>query len=337
MQACLAFGLYFMRKFIKITIFILLFLLVLTSCSNQNDYNSNIDTSQEEKVAILFGITSPDPDKHILEYNGEPINISFNAENKGISGEWGLRLYVNGFLQDFKAENNALNDMYIFKLEKEQECNFDFSFSPIIGKKGDELTVHFILYYNPNYVLNDNKYFGYDNNHDISQLLPWKLIMNADSEGNIVECFDSDLASYSSISDNIEKEYVDQYDENMKPINLLEETTFIEHFQTENDYDTLVYDYNNKSISTTIRGFGLPEKYKVSFYINHQLVNAFDGSPYCIINVKKDLISEIKVSFSYDFNTENNFAYIIAVPIYDSYNFDSSDVLKTNSMKILME
>lgn len=325
-----------MRKFIKITIFILLLSFVLSSCSNESNYNSNTDTLQEEKIAILFGITSPNPDKHTLEYDGEPINVSFGAENKGISGEWGLRMYINGYLQSYTVENNALNDMYIFRLEKEQECNFDFSFSPIIGKKGDELTVHFILYYNPNYVLNDNEYLGYDNNHDISQLLPWKLIMNSDSDGNDLECFDSDLVSYSNITDNIKREYVEQYDENMNPINLLEETTFIENFQTENNYDTLVYD-NNKLISTTILGFGLPEKYRVSFYINHQLVRAFDGSPYCIINVKKDLVSEIKVSFPYDLKNDNNFVYIIAVPIYNSYNIDSSDVLKTNSMKILME
>ena len=135
-----------MRKFIKITIFILLLSFVLSSCSNESNYNSHTDTLQEEKIAILFGITSPNPDKHTLEYDGEPINVSFSAENKGISGEWGLRMYINGYLQSYTVENNALNDMYIFRLEKEQECNFDFSFSPIIGKKGDELTVHFILY-----------------------------------------------------------------------------------------------------------------------------------------------------------------------------------------------
>lgn len=331
-----------MRKTLKIFIFLILIICCFCSCSksnveqsssNQNNTAINSTDIKETKVTILYGITYPNPDKRILEYNGTPIEISFNATNGPAKAEWGLRIFVNGYLQPFTVENEKSSDLFCFELNENQEFNFNFSFTPMVGNKDDELTVHFILYLNPSYVVTDDNYVGYDNNHDITQLLPWKLIMNADSSNE--PDVSTDLVSYIEIPDVIEKELSNQYDENMEPINLLKENTFVDHFQTENNFNTI--NLKKSYFSTTIRGYGKAEKYRISLYVNHELVNAFDGSPYCIFDIKDDLLAQVSTNVFYEYKEKNNFAYIIAVPISETYNLYSSDVLKTNSMKIILE
>lgn len=300
--------------------------------SNDENISETCDVIEQTKTTILFGIKSPDPNKRVLEYNGAPIKISFNAKNGPTKAEWGLRVYVAGYLQEFSVGNQVC-DLYRFKTNEEDEVSFDLSFMPVVGNAGDELTVNFILYLNPSYVLRDPNYVGYDNNHKISQLLPWKLIINKSVETSTPQSIYCD--NFTNIPDSIVDEFTSQFDENNQRINSLETETFIEHFQIKENYNTI--SVHNSTFDTFIHGYGNAEKYRVSLYVNHELVDAFNGEQYCILEVKKNFLSEITTKVSYNFEGKDNFAYIIAVPIAEKYDLYSSDVIKTNSMKIILE
>lgn len=294
--------------------------------------NENSCEDNQVKTTILYGITYPDPDKRILVYNGEPIQITFNAENGPTNAEWGLRIYVDGYLQPFIVENKQY-DLYCFEMNEKETLNFNLLFSPIIGDKGDELTVHFILYLNPSYVLHDEQYVGYDNNHRITQLLPWKLIIDSCVEENTPQ--NSICQTFMDIPNEILSELTNQLDENQQPINFLKDSTFVKHFQSENNFNTITK--QNSKIKTYIQGYGKSEKYRLSLYVNHTLVNAFDGKPYCIFEVKENMLTQVETNIIYNFLSNDNFIYIIAVPISEKYNLYASDVEKTNSMKIILE
>lgn len=313
--------------------FISVFILGLCSCDSYIEKNECGNTNGEQiKTTILYGITSPDPDKRVLEYNGEPIQIKFNAQNGPTNAEWGLRIYVDGYLQPFVIEDKQY-DLYCFELNDRETIDIDLSFIPVIGDVGDELTVNFILYLNPNYVLHDENYVGYDNNHKISQLLPWKLTINNSVGKRTFQ--NSTRQSFSEIPDKIKNDLSNQFDENKQSIDLLKVNTFVEQFQMDEDYNTV--SVHNSSFKTYIRGYGKAEKYRLSLYVNHELVNAFDGKPYCIFEIKDDLMTKVETSVTYDFTNDDNFVYIIAVPISDKYDLYSSDVKKTISMKIVQE
>lgn len=326
----------------KIFCFLLIFVfaLVLCSCNNYEteDKTSSINTSENfsepeiKKTSILYGITSPDPETRLLVYNGEPINISFKAENGTTKAEWGLRMFVDGYLQTFCVEDKEY-DLYCFELDSEEKINFDLSFTPIVGNAGKESTVNFILYLNPNYILEDKDYVGYGSNHKITQLLPWKLIINSNIEKNIIQ--NSVCQTFLDIPSEITNDLSNQLDENQQTINYLDISTFIKHFQSENNYNTVKI--QDSKMKTYIQGYGKSEKYRLSLYVNHTLVNAFDGNPYCIFEVKENMLTQIETNLTYDFINDNNFAYIIAVPISEKYNLYASDVEKTISMKIILE
>ena len=329
----------------KIFCFLLVLIATLGLCSCNHSTNENGDktpgvdvsesaSGEQIKTTILYGITSPDPDKRILEYNGEPVEIKFNAQNGPTNAEWGLRIYVDGYLQPFDVENEQY-DLYCFKLNSDEAVDINLSFTPVTGEVGDELKVNFILYLNPSYVLHDENYVGYDNNHKITQLLPWKLIVNNSVEKQKQTFQNLTCQSFSEIPDKIKNDLSNQFDENNQPIDLLKTNTFIEQFQSDDNYNTVTI--QNSLLKTYIRGYGKAEKYRLSLYVNHELVNAFDGKPYCIFEIKDGLMTEVETSVAYDFVNDDNFAYIIAVPISEEYDLYASDVVKTNSMKIILE
>lgn len=316
-------------------------MLFLCACNNltmeidkQDTIYNNEDSYVENqtKTTILYGITYPDPDERSLEYNGEPIQIKFKAENGPINAEWGLRIYVDGYLQPFIVENKEY-DLYCFEMNEKEIINFDLLFTPIVGNDGDKLTVHFILYLNPSYVLRDKEYVGYDNNHKITQLLPWKLIINKSVKQEAIP--NSVCQTFIDIPENLKSDLTNQIDENAQPLNLLESNSFVEHFQKFGDYNTILV--NDCVFNTFIQGYGKAEKYRISLYVNHAIVNAFDGKPYCIFEIKNDFLSQISANVTYDFEDENNFVYVIAVPILEEYDLYATDVIKTNSMKVILE
>lgn len=328
------------RIFCLLLIFV--FTLGLCSCDNSTNNNKREDSDADRsgssysgeqiKTTILYGITSPNPEKRVLEYNGEPIGIKFNAQNGPTNAEWGLRIYVDGYLQPFTVEDKQY-DLYCFELNDHETIDIDLSFIPVVGDAGDELTVNFILYLNPSYVLHDEDYVGYDNNHKITQLLPWKLIINNSVEKQVIQ--NSTHQSFSEIPDKIKNDLSNQFDENNQPIDLLKVNTFVEQFQSDENYNTL--SVHNSSFKTYVQGYGKAEKYRLSLYVNHELVNAFDGKPYCIFEIKDNLMTKVETNVTYNFTNEDNFVYIIAVPISEEYNVYSSDVEKTISMKTILE
>lgn len=82
-----------------------------------------------------------------------------------------LRIFVNGILQPYTVEMS----------EKDTQ-QFQFKFTPVCGKSGDELAVIFANAYNDKVMELSGDVNTFGNNNKILQPQPWTLKLNADSE-----------------------------------------------------------------------------------------------------------------------------------------------------------
>lgn len=169
---------------------------IITSCGKISSFDTNDSSSVDDPFStsdemlnvdgynyISAGVVFPNPESMTLEYNGESVKLEyeFYAENPC---DMGLMIYVDGILQPYTVvSTNETTSMQVVNLAYNDTKRFQIEFTPVCGKKGDELVVVFANIYNAKIVeltdeVNKNT-FG--NNQQISQSIPWKLKMNADA------------------------------------------------------------------------------------------------------------------------------------------------------------
>jgi len=172
---------------------VLLIIMVLSfwGCSNQSSESINLQTTTNlneeetnpfeisEKESIDYsmghGVNKPDPDKRVIEYTGQPIEIQYFFDNGPAECSSGLFVFVNGFLQPYRVDGDVEKEFYVFPLASNEQKTVNITFEPVCGEAGETLSVYFASMLNPKVIkyTDDFKYFGH--NHKISQLLPWKL------------------------------------------------------------------------------------------------------------------------------------------------------------------
>jgi len=309
-----------MKKHFIYLIVTLIILFFVNGCIfNKKEDNSlqNVEFRQEMFATFSHGILVPDPEIRELSYNGKEISVQYNIENGEQEASFGLFIFVNGILQPYYVNENNTT-MYEIKMSKNQNITIPISFNPIQVSKNNDNTVNFLLMLNPSFYPEDEiKTFGH--NHTLSQLLPWNLKSNIETQ---------DIASSSIIA--LENYTFTSTEKNNTESNDLLEISI-------NSNSTIVLDKNKNShtipLSISSKTDG---KYRVSVYINHNLVKAFDGYQYIDVDCQKD--TAYNLSFNIDSNilgdTDQNkhFIYAIAVPIdYDYNNFDI-DVVKSDTV-----
>ncbi len=169
----------------KVMLFILLALLLINSgCStvtSPDHYNDQ--EGQEGETLISFecshGVSSFDPSKEHLTYNGAPIELSYTFQNGEIASNFGLLLFLNGKIQPFQIDNQDSAMTGIVELRPNEKKTLDITFLPIIGQAGETLHLHICAIFD---MISDIEaptlapYFY----HEMSQAIPIDVYMNAD-------------------------------------------------------------------------------------------------------------------------------------------------------------
>jgi|GEM_PF-6250850 hypothetical protein len=101
-------------------------------------------------------------------YRGEQLEIPYKLTGSGVGSVSGMLLLVDGIAQPYQVKMNGKTlskeeeYMHVFNVADTGEADFSFVFTPVKGKKGDNLTLNFVQVINPDYQPKDESYVGYD-------------------------------------------------------------------------------------------------------------------------------------------------------------------------------
>ena len=243
-----------------------------------------------------------------LFYDGNPITLYCQLTNGGYEKtEYGLYMDINGVRQNFnvKYKDTEANNINMFKvvLEKNEVAVIEFTFEPNIGKKGDVQELTLTQMPEPSFLVTDSskiQYYGLVHMEFSSAAL--KIIMGKDAENVEKICEKYSETETSNINSLIFKFHENEpggYDNGVgKSIHcaLYEKITDLFsvdlHGLTWNNSLELKKSQNSE-IYLNIHG--KEGKYRISFYVNNELMPVFDGCSYTDIYVKNREQTELKL------------------------------------------
>lgn len=303
-----------MRKQTQSLVYSLVLLLLLQSCNTQDISNSSQINSLSEvsRYECIHGLSNEDYYTSGIIYSGKPITVDYNFTNTNMDSNFGLMLFVDGFIQPFSLGNNTDCCNYqIVSLSKESKnTTVNITFNPILGMKGDILDLHIIAIFD----------MGTDYNaptiaqafyHNMSQSLPISIIMDEDAQPSVI-------AKYLDYNQcEIEINDTSQQDGN-----------------TSCDISLLNKPLYNQNLSIDIlNGFSNDAQYYLYVYINNNPVK-INGESFLKMTYPATSKTNITMRLQGEKNCANDLLYLLAIPVGFNDQFDAPLVLKMKTVPL---
>ncbi len=309
-----------MKKTICIIISALLLLCSLTACGNsqpdkettgkkedifseQNDEKALEDASSLSFYKEFLGGTGYKvdslTDSH-YEYDGGEMSIDYAVNNYAAGFECGLFVILNGVFQKFtfkdvEGEETDEAYMHITQIPEKERVTFTLTFKPNTGKKGDKLNLSVGTLTEPSYT---SVYSGWPRyskygEHGYSGVSGMSVLMNCDSTGTV-----------PSKKPEISKpEIIDEYF-NYVTVNA---ETGKEREEWKNNYLFALYydkyDFDRDliavpetdSVKLNLDIMGMAREYRVSLFINNEIVEFENGTTYFEVQNTADKVTHIEI------------------------------------------
>ena len=324
-----------MRKVVALTLALLL--LCLSAGCSKNESPSEASKTESTDVqnpfqqngenpmnmgSISHGPRNPDVDKNEklrpIVYDGKEIQYDYYVKASGQAKNVGFLMYVNGIPQPYKTDqsNTDYKYMHIFNLENDDtEFPFSFRFSPVTGKKGEDLKVVILSIYNPSFEPDMDKTSSYGGYHAI---LPATYSLHLEVDAKPLDTAGNDVYGVATFSNEpVTSQLFDTLNNNgMRDIDMdifNKEVFNLLYFDGELKTDNLRVNSSEKlRVQYMICGHADIE-YETTFYINHQPIESSKGISHHT-KISKGSISiitfEIETEKLKDFNT----FYIVSTP-----------------------
>lgn len=318
----------------------------ITSTAEQtSEYDpfANTDDNNGSQTAgsFSFRVNWEEGKELILDYS-PTVSFDYFIDNSGKTTDFGLLIFVNGFSQPYRTEDESQNKvMHTFYVNQNEPKTQTIEFEPIVGEKGEEVSVEIVTMFQPGFIQEESN--NYEFNHRISSIWPSKMAVTQEtglSEPKV--CSEYEV---TKISDEMRQEFntinsTGAVGENDLDSKVHIETLKNDVFLTPKDISEGKFDSkpftNDDSVTLCMYG-GKSCKYRVSMYINHDLVKgAFDGADYIDITCSNDAICKKQIDMNGIGVTLNdyNHLYFIAVPFYENQNYGEKMVIKPASVTV---
>ena len=167
----------------RILTILLLFAFLLTACSEksstdekntiQNVMSSTEQTSEYDPFARAdddtssgtigsfgYGLEWENGKELVFDY-APTISFEYYVDNSGKDSDFGLLIFLNGVRQPYRTGENSENKiMHIFDVKRDERQVQTIEFEPVVGEKGDEVSVEIITMFQPDYI-NAEIYFKF--------------------------------------------------------------------------------------------------------------------------------------------------------------------------------
>ena len=244
------------------------------------------------------------------EYNGKELTLDIEMSNQGQEIKYAYFVYVNGIITEYKTSENGEKALFHrFSNEENASKTTRLYFTPVNCKKGEKATICVALMIKPDFMLPDTSYVKFIPNHNITSIMPLEIAINVDSptdeKAEIADCMEK-----TPVTKEFEAEFAAPQPDD-KNYNRLDKQTILELYQ---DYPTEDYLKGDDITTAKIRAMGLPGKYILSLYVNHEMVPCFDDKYYTMCDVERENISQCNVQFDSSDLPSLSHIYIMAIP-----------------------
>ena len=299
------------------------------------------DVPVEKNIGTLtHGVDwSEDEKDYSFHYDGGVLEITYSMIGSGIGTSTGFLIYLDGVPQPYmiKDVEEEYKFMHVIEGEENQEKKFIISFVPVKGKAGDKVHLSINSIVNPSFVPDMKKTFEYGMSHHSIEAL-YTITFNQDTE-TIPEISD-DLRILSNVSneqvdiDKEEKAYIQE-----KSLELELDLDKEVHSDLIMDEKSMLLDRKidisgKDSMRVSYIVMGHPGvRYKVNFYLDHQLLTDVSGKVY-----EMELATGKMNTIAFDMDISavtNGSFYAVMVPVNaDDYPEDGIIVSKYDSIHL---
>lgn len=325
-----------MKKINAILILILVTTL-LSGCNIKENHSfravldniQNIDPRNPGKYATsLDSVTNND--KPIKCKNGA-YKWQAAVTNVYDSAEYGLFLFVNGVLTPFSTdfEEDEL-EMHIIVLGESDKILFSVSVKEENIVADEKIYASLVTILNPRHTLSSTDYINYLPHHALASFSFYVL---EKAETSVKSAVISAADGSEKLSEKLDEEYLTEITDksgNEKIINSLDSVN--DFILTDNKEfsrtDSLYAVVKGKALKLKLGCLGKKEKFRISVFINNNIIPAFDENFYCDVETQRNRIitKDITISAQYlSLLNEFSHIYLIAVPLEPDFDEEKYD------------
>ncbi len=332
-----------MKKINIITVFLLVFLL-FCSCDNivsnndendTNNYSDIVDVNNDIRNPALYGTSlnnSYTDNSNVLLSKDGRIQITVGISNEYTKAEYGFVVFIDGIRVPFLTnEYNEEKMLHIIEMEeKEQDRVITIEFAEAYIPVNADAYVSIATMLNPNFMIKSSDYINFLPHHALAAYNFY--IVRKETGETPITAVSNNITAVYPLPEEINSMYMqkkgtpdDPYGESADAEwgNSLDNTTVFLLRTTENfqNSESCFASEKGKDFKGKIACIGKSGSFRLSLYINHEIVPAFDGCEYVDINTQRDILKIIDINLTKEVLAgfdEYNCIYLIAVPLNPS-------------------
>lgn len=287
------------------------------------------DETEEDDVDYAWsGGVEWEPGKELVLDYAPTVTFPYFFNNSAKRNDFGLLIFVNGFRQPYRTDTEPDDRiMHTFVVDRDEKIHPKISFEPIAGDMGETLSVETIGMLTPSFTLTDQTTDAALNFHH-HILAPFPSELTVTQKTDLTPPAVCSNYTEVPVTEELRKQY-QRSGENVldKPDEIILEALKNDGLITPADrlkapsqsgIAKTVFS-GDDSITLCMLGGGTPCRYRVSMYLNHELVRGvFDGCDYIDMTPSADTMCKKEIDMSRLELPQDEFShfYFIAVPFY---------------------
>lgn len=307
----------------------------------ENSAGADEDAPVQQNIGtVLHGADwSEDEENYSFVYDGGELEIPYSMNASGICKSTGFLIFLDGMPQPYRIKGTEEEYKYMHIIEGEESTDTEFviSFIPVTGKKGEKVSLSINSIANPSFLPDMVSTFDYGMSHQSLEAV-YDIAFNQDAEtvpqASDTQCLLSNVENQQTDIDEKEKSYIEE--KSLEPELDLDKRVYHDLLIDDNsmmlDGKMDISDKNQLHISYIMMGHpGV--KYKVNFYLDHQLLTDETGDVY---EMELATGKMNKIAFDMDVSeVENGTFYAVIVPVNaNDYPNDSIGTMKYQSIHL---
>ena len=339
-----------MKRILSIFIVLLLLVAIFASCKSSIDEPQNqielMRNNPNYSGTYSTSLNSITKNNEPIDCSQDFVTLDFGITNGDLPAEYGFILFIDGVRKPFTTNEHAsMETMQIIKMESnEDDRRISVTFPSNIIPTGRPVYANVATILNPNYKLKSTEYISFLPHHSLAAYTFYQL----ERTGDEIESprISDKIDSVKKLPTEIESNYNGKIgsaedpfaeDPSVPTVNSLDTNNFFE-FATNGVFDGLFSYFTSetsKDLEVQLACLGINNSFRLSFYINHKLVPAFNGSDYCDVDTERDKLKIVNITVPSAMLAqldEISHAYLIAVPLEPSLKEEDYDrPQKTNT------
>ncbi len=315
---------------------------VINNSNNMAETETNAEDNESSAKTEYIGTLThgvnwaADEKDYFFTYEGGALEIPYTTTGSGICTSVGFLVYMNGIPQPYMIKDTEEEYKYMHTIEgdENQDVGFTISFIPVTGKAGDKVSLRIDSIANPSFIPDMVNTFDYGMSHQTLEA-NYEILFQKDAK--TMPEVDDGLCLLKTVctqSTEIDKDEMEYMTGEAKPD--LDTSVYAD---LKIDGDSMLLDRKSDvsgkdKVHVAYIMMGHPGmKYRVCFYLNHQLLTDESGEV-CELELATGKMNTLEFDMDVSQVTDASF-YAVAVPVNaEDYPDDPISTMKFPSIHL---